>query len=52
MSVYAASETNAIAVGSWPGVCDDIGLVLIGDEGRIQVQAGDRVPYHVRLFVG
>jgi hypothetical protein len=40
MSVIVASETNGLAVGSWPGVCEEIGLVLIGEEGRIQVQAG------------
>jgi hypothetical protein len=45
MSVYAASETNGIATGTWPGVCEEIGLVLVGEEGRIQVQAGQRVGY-------
>ena len=41
VSVTVASDTNAIATGSWPGVCEDIGLVLVGEEGRIQVQAGE-----------
>lgn len=35
MSIVAATGTNGLAVGSWPDVCEQIGLVLVGDEGRI-----------------
>ena len=45
MSVYAASEANGIATGTWPGICEGFWLVLVGDEGQIQVQAGERVGY-------
>jgi len=50
VSVFIASETNGIAVGHWPGVCDDIGLVLVGDEDYVQVQADEHVE-HVPLDV-
>lgn len=42
MSIYAVTETNGLAVGSWPGVCGKIALVLEGEARRIQVQAGPR----------
>jgi hypothetical protein len=34
MSVTVASDANAIAVGSWPDVCEEIGLVPLGGGRR------------------